>query len=48
MVTWLHADHVAQTVEFRLTAIVERIRRDGPAVLPREATRSPALLAPPG
>src|SRR5207245_973617 len=29
----------------RLTAIVERIRRDGPAVLPLEASRSPALLA---
>jgi transglutaminase-like putative cysteine protease len=46
VVTWLRAEHVAQAVEFRLTAIVERIRRDGHAVLPREATRSPALLAP--
>ena len=46
VVTWLRAEHVAHAVEFRLTAIVERIRRDGPAVLPREALRSPALLSP--
>lgn len=46
VVTWLRAEHVAQAVEFRLTAIVERIRRDGPAVLPLAAVRSPALLAP--
>ncbi|HEX9355634.1 MAG TPA: transglutaminase family protein [Streptosporangiaceae bacterium] len=46
VVTWLRAEHVAQAVEFRLTAIVERIRRDGPAVLPREALVSPALLSP--
>jgi len=46
VVTWLRAEHVAQAVEFRLTAIVERIRRDGLAVLPRDVTRSPALLAP--
>ena len=45
-ITWLRAEHVAQSVEFRMTAIVERIRRDGPAVLPREALRSPALLSP--
>src|ERR1039457_4960279 len=45
VVTWLRAEHVAQAVEFRLTAIVERIRRDGPAVLPAEALRSPARLA---
>ena len=43
VVTWLKAEHVAQAVEFRLTAIVERIRRDGPAVLPLEALDSPAL-----
>ena len=45
VVTWLKAEHVAQAVEFRLTAIVERIRRDGPAVLPLEALDSPALLS---
>ena len=48
MVTWLKAEHVAQAVEFRLTAVVGAHRRDGPAVLPLEATRSPALLSPPG
>ena len=41
VVTWLKAEHVAQAVEFRLTAIVERIRRDGPAVLPLEAPEQP-------
>jgi transglutaminase-like putative cysteine protease len=46
VVTWLRAEHVAQAVEFRLTAIVERIRRDGPAVLPLDALHSPALLSP--
>ena len=46
MVTWLRAEHVAQAVEFRLTAVVERIRRDGHAVLPLQALRSPALLSP--
>ena len=46
VVTWLRAEHVAQAVEFRLTAIVERIRRDGPAALPAEALHSPALLSP--
>ena len=45
VVTWLRAEHVAQAVEFRLTAIVERIRRDGPAALPRGALGSPALLS---
>ncbi len=46
VVTWLRAEQVAQAVEFRLTAIVERIRRDGPAVLPLRALHSPALLSP--
>jgi transglutaminase-like putative cysteine protease len=46
MVTWLRAEHVAQAVEFRLTAVVERIRRDGHAVLPLQALRSAALLSP--
>ena len=45
VVTWLRAEQVAQAVEFRLTAIVERIRRDGPATAPREAVGSPALLS---
>ena len=41
VVTWLRAEQVAEAVEFRLTAIVERVRRDGPAVLPREAAAQP-------
>jgi transglutaminase-like putative cysteine protease len=46
LVAWLHAERVAQAVEFRLVAIVERVRDDGPAVLPAQALRSPALLRP--
>ena len=45
VVTWLRAEHVAQAVEFRLTAIVERIRRDGHVVLPLQALHNPALLS---
>jgi YD repeat-containing protein len=46
LVAWLHADRVARSVEFRLAAVVERIRDDGPAVLPAAALHSPALLRP--
>ena len=46
VVAWLRAERVAHTVEFRLAAVVERIRRDGPPVLPAEARHSPALLRP--
>lgn len=46
LVAWLHADRVARSVEFRLAAVVERIRDDGPAVLPVAALHSPALLRP--
>jgi transglutaminase-like putative cysteine protease len=46
VVAWLHAERVADAVEFRLTAIVERVRDDGPALLPAEALRSPGLLLP--
>jgi transglutaminase-like putative cysteine protease len=45
-VAWLRAEHVADAVEFRLTALVERVRDDGPAVLPAESLRSPGLLRP--
>ena len=48
VVTWLKAEHVAQAVEFRLTAIVERIRRDGPAVLPLEAPAARPCCPRPG
>jgi transglutaminase-like putative cysteine protease len=46
VVAWLRADHVAAAVEFRFTALVERIRRDGPVMLPVQALHSPALLGP--
>jgi transglutaminase-like putative cysteine protease len=46
VVAWLRAERVAQAVEFRLAALVERVRADGPTVLPAEALRSPGLLRP--
>jgi transglutaminase-like putative cysteine protease len=46
LVAHLRADRVAEAVEFRLTAVVERVRRDGPARLPASALRDPALLRP--
>jgi transglutaminase-like putative cysteine protease len=46
VVAWLHAEQVAHTVEFRLAAIVERVRDDGPTVLPAEALESPSFLQP--
>src|SRR5713226_3963255 len=46
VVAWLRTERVARAVEFRLAAIVERVRGDGPAVLPAPALRSPRLLRP--
>jgi transglutaminase-like putative cysteine protease len=46
VVAWLRADRVADAVEFRLTALVEHVRDEGPAVLPAEALRWPGLLRP--
>ena len=46
VVAWLRAERVEQTVEFRLAAVVERIRDDGPPALPAAALHSPALLRP--
>jgi transglutaminase-like putative cysteine protease len=46
VVAWLRAERVEQAVEFRLIAVLERVRADGPAVLPSAALRSPALLRP--
>jgi transglutaminase-like putative cysteine protease len=44
VVAWLHADSVPRQIEFRLAAIVERVRDDGPAVLRPEFLTSPDLL----
>jgi transglutaminase-like putative cysteine protease len=46
VVAWLRTERVAEAVEFRLAALVERVRADGPTVLPAEALRSPGLLRP--
>jgi transglutaminase-like putative cysteine protease len=46
VVAFLRADRVARTVEFRLAAVVERVRDDGPTVLPATALHSPGLLRP--
>jgi transglutaminase-like putative cysteine protease len=44
VVAWLRAEHVAHTVEFRVAALLDRVRADGPPVLPAQALRSPGLL----
>lgn len=46
VVTSLRADHVAATVEFRLAAVMERVRADGPVAVPRAALDSQALRRP--
>jgi transglutaminase-like putative cysteine protease len=46
VVAWVRAERVADAVEFRVAAILERVRDDGPPVLPAEALRSPRLLRP--
>jgi transglutaminase-like putative cysteine protease len=46
VVAWLKADHVPEAIEFRLAAVLERVRDDGPAVLPAAALHSPRLLRP--
>jgi transglutaminase-like putative cysteine protease len=46
VVAWLRAERVAQAIEFRLAAVVERVLDDGPTMLPAEALRSPHLLRP--
>jgi transglutaminase-like putative cysteine protease len=45
-VAWLRADRVADAIEFRFAALVERIRGEGPPVLPAAALTSPALIRP--
>jgi transglutaminase-like putative cysteine protease len=46
VVAWLRADHVQRSVEFRVAAIVERIKDDGPTVLPTAALSAAYLLRP--
>lgn len=46
VVAWLKADHVPEAIEFRLAAMLERVRDDGPATLPAAALHSPRLLRP--
>ncbi|MGD0706664.1 MAG: transglutaminase family protein [Trebonia sp.] len=46
VVAWLHADRVPRAIEFRLAAVIERVRDDGPTLLPADALRNPRLLRP--
>ena len=46
VVALLQAERVPQSIEFRLAAVLERIRDDGPAVLAAQALHSPRLLRP--
>ncbi len=46
VITWVRSESVAEAVEFRLAAVVERVREDGPTVLAAQAARSPRLLRP--
>src|SRR5712691_4364076 len=43
VIAWLRAEHVPHAIEFRLAAVVERVRDDGPTVLAAGALRSPRL-----
>ncbi len=46
VVARLRADRVPQAIEFRLAAVLERIRDDGPVVLPEETLLHPRMLRP--
>jgi transglutaminase-like putative cysteine protease len=46
VVAWLRAERVTDVIEFRLAAVIERVRADGPALLPAAALRSSHLLRP--
>ncbi len=46
VVAWLRADRVPQAIEFRLGAVLERVRDDGPTMLAADALHSPRLLRP--
>ena len=45
-VAWVRAERVSDAIEFRLAAVVERVRDDGPVMLPGEVLHSPRLLQP--
>jgi transglutaminase-like putative cysteine protease len=44
VVARLRADRVPQAIEFRLAAVLERVRDDGPVLLPEQALRQPRML----
>jgi len=46
LVAWVRSEHVTHAVEFRLAAVVERVRGDGPARLDAGALHDPHLLQP--
>jgi transglutaminase-like putative cysteine protease len=46
VVARLRADRVPQAIEFRLAAVLERVRDDGPTVLAAAALHSPRMLRP--
>ena len=46
VVAWLSAEHVPEVIEFRLAAVLERVRDDGPTVLAAGALGNPRLLRP--
>ena len=46
VVAWLLAERVPHAIEFRLAAVLERVRDDGPTVLPAAALHIPRLLRP--
>jgi transglutaminase-like putative cysteine protease len=46
VIAWLHADHVARSVEFRIAAVLERVAGRERVSLPAGALDSPDLLRP--
>ena len=46
VVALLRAERVAQVIEFRLAAVIERVHDDGPLLLPAAALHSARLLRP--
>jgi transglutaminase-like putative cysteine protease len=44
VIAWLRAERVEATVEFRIAALIERVRDDRPATLSLDALRNPGLL----